>query len=132
MTFKEWCKIPHDYNETIDNRKELPMDILEEHYHPKYDTVSCPHCGCTLSNRAVMAHHYCYVCGGKFGRKDTVCDRCDYYGTDRCDCGDGKRMPKEFDCNGCKYCRANKPHPAEACDTEEGKCDWFELWEGEE
>lgn len=52
-----------------DNRQAEPKDLTEELYHPEYETVSCPHCGCTLTEHTVMANHYCYVCGGKFGRK---------------------------------------------------------------
>ena len=52
-----------------DNRGAEPKDVTDENYHKDYDTISCPHCGCTLSNFVVMPDHYCYVCGGQFGRK---------------------------------------------------------------
>ena len=50
-----------------DNRDAEPKDITDEHYHSEYDTISCPHCGCTLSAFVCMRDHYCYACGGKFG-----------------------------------------------------------------
>ena len=33
---------------------------------------------------------------------------------------------KGYSCNDCCFCRSNHPNPAEACDDEEGVCDWFE------
>ena len=57
-----------------DNRDAEPKDITDEYFHESNVslvgyTVTCPHCGCTLTGFAVMSNHYCYVCGGKFGRK---------------------------------------------------------------
>lgn len=59
----------NDWNVTqIDNRDADRIDITDEYYHEKYDTITCPHCGCTLSAFVVMPFHYCYVCGGQFGK----------------------------------------------------------------
>lgn len=52
-----------------DNRGAEPKDVTDKNYNKDYDTISCPHCGCTLSNFVVMPDHYCYVCGGQFGRE---------------------------------------------------------------
>ncbi len=58
----------NDSNVTqIDNRDAERIDITNEHYHEKWDTISCPHCGCSLSSHVVMSFHFCYVCGGQFG-----------------------------------------------------------------
>lgn len=113
-----------------DNRDAEPKDITDEYYHAQYDTITCPHCGCTLSGFVVMEKHYCYVCGGKFGKRDLTCDRCDACGTSRCICKDGEYHAITFDCNDCAYCMSNCHDLSMACETEEGKCDWFELWEG--
>ena len=115
-----------------DNRDAEAKDITDMHYHAKYDTISCPHCGCTLSAFVVMSGHYCYSCGGKFKSRNLTCDRCDAYGTSRCDCEEGNYIAKTFDCNDCAHCMANCHDIEDACETEEGKCDWFELWEGEQ
>lgn len=66
----------NDSNVTmIDNRDAEPIDITDENYHEKYDTISCPHCGCTLTAFAVMPYRYCYCCGGKFGNRKLTADR---------------------------------------------------------
>ena len=114
-----------------DNRGAEPKDISDEHYHVKFDTVTCPHCGCTLANHVVVGGWYCYHCGGKFGKKDITCDGCDAQYTSRCDCEEGHYEAKTFDCNDCALCMANCHDMSIACETEEGKCDWFELWEGD-
>lgn len=59
----------------IDNRDAERIDITDEYYHEKYDTISCPHCGCTLSAFVVMPFHYCYMCGGQFGNRKLTVDR---------------------------------------------------------
>lgn len=79
-----------------DNRDAEPKDVTDEYYHPKYDTISCPHCGCTLPASTVMKFHYCYVCGGKFGDRKLTCDRCDACGTNKCDCEEGHYKAKEI------------------------------------
>lgn len=51
-----------------DNRKAKPKNVTDDNYNEKYDTISCPHCGCTLTRRYVMSDCFCYVCGGQFGK----------------------------------------------------------------
>ena len=58
----------------VDNRLAEPIDITDKNagLHFGYDRealVHCPHCGCTISAFTVMSHHYCYVCGGRFGER---------------------------------------------------------------
>ncbi len=68
MTGKWKADQHNDRNVTqIDNRDAERIDITDEHYHEKWDTISCPHCGCSLSSYVVMPFHFCYVCGGQFG-----------------------------------------------------------------
>ena len=62
-----------------DNRKAKPKNITDENYNEKYDTISCPHCGCTLARRYVMSDCFCYVCGGQFGK---VVLKRDFYSDD--------------------------------------------------
>lgn len=132
MKFKDWIKLPPDeQGEAIDNRNEPPIDVTDEHYHSKYDTISCPHCGCTLASHVVMEYRYCYVCGGRFAKRKITCDRCDAQGTSRCDCEDDERIPKDFDCNDCAYCMSNCHDMSIYCEDETGRCDYFELWEND-
>ncbi len=113
-----------------DNRGAKPKDITDKHYHAKYETVSCPHCGTTLADHVVVGGWYCYHCGGKFGKKNITCDGCDAQFTNRCDCEEGRYKPKSFDCNDCAFCHANCKDKSIACDDEDGKCDFFELYGG--
>lgn len=66
----KWNAEQHnDWNVTqIDNRDAERIDVTGEYYHEKYNTIACPHCGCTLSAHVVMPFHFCYVCGGQFGK----------------------------------------------------------------
>ena len=71
-----------EINHEIDNRGANPIDITDENascYKDKQGncTIHCPHCGCTLDKFACMPHHYCYVCGGKFGKIDLSIDKDD-------------------------------------------------------
>lgn len=61
-TFKEYIET----HETLDNRDAERKDVTANYYHSEYDTVTCPHCGCTLGAHHVMTYGYCYVCGGGF------------------------------------------------------------------
>lgn len=63
----------------VDNRLAEPIDITDENarFHFGYDKeelIHCPHCGCTISSFTVMPHHYCYVCGGRFGENHLTYD----------------------------------------------------------
>lgn len=60
----------------MDALQKKEKDITDEHYHPQYDTVTCPHCGKTLARFACMPHRYCYMCGGKFGEIIISSERC--------------------------------------------------------
>lgn len=51
-----------------DNRDKEQKDITKNLYHEQYETITCPHCGMALKSSVVMEGHYCYVCGGKFGK----------------------------------------------------------------
>lgn len=61
-TFKEYLET----NVPLDNRDATRKDVANDCFHIKYGTVTCPHCGCTLTEDAVMTNGYCYVCGGGF------------------------------------------------------------------
>lgn len=69
-----------EINHEVDNRGADSIDITDEnarYYKDKQgnESIHCPHCGCTLDRFACMSHHYCYVCGGKFGNIDLSVDK---------------------------------------------------------
>ena len=59
----------------FDNRAAKPKNVTDDNYNENLDTISCPHCGCTLSAFVVMPFHYCYMCGGQFGERKLTADR---------------------------------------------------------
>ena len=63
-----------------DNRFAEPIDITDENvgYHlgwEKEELCHCPHCDCVIPLFNVMPHHYCYVCGGRFGERNLSIDK---------------------------------------------------------
>ena len=69
-----------EVNHEIDNRGADPINITDEnarYYKDKQgnESIHCPHCGCTLDRFVCMPHHFCYVCGGKFGEIDLSADK---------------------------------------------------------
>ena len=69
-----------EINHEIDNRGADPINITDEnarYYKDKQgnESIHCPHCGCTLDRFVCMPHHFCYVCGGKFGEIDLSADK---------------------------------------------------------
>lgn len=64
-----WNPDDGDMEPRADNRGAEAKDITEECYYEHFNTVRCPHCGCILQGYTVLENHYCYICGGQFGRK---------------------------------------------------------------
>jgi hypothetical protein len=67
---------------TPDNRDAEAKDITDEYYRENKDsknalfryTVICPHCGHEIIASLALSNHYCYICGGKFGRRNLSAD----------------------------------------------------------
>ena len=67
-------KFDAEHADEMDNRDAEPIDITDDNArcHLGFDgeeLCHCPHCGCTIPLFNVMSNHYCYVCGGKFGKR---------------------------------------------------------------
>lgn len=64
-------KTLEEYIETgtlLDNRGAERKDVTEDFFHPNGQTLTCPHCGCTLGSHVITENGYCYRCGGGFSK----------------------------------------------------------------